>query len=146
MFKMEDLFVEDKDLGKLLWLLDGLAVGNPRPVPVRGVTTKRVEGTKQMASTRPLPGESMIANIRHMLWQSPKNEVTSSELKALALQVGASEHTAKSAAFNLLRTGVLEGPTNKAPEGHKGRSWQRTYRILRPRTAEMQHSASHNGG
>ena len=78
------IFVDDKRLPKLLWLLDGAIVGQPEITPVRGAAAK---GGK-VRSTQPIPGASQPDQVAKLIFDRHFARVTPSLLKELIVEIG----------------------------------------------------------
>jgi hypothetical protein len=111
LFKIEDLFVEEKKLGKLLWALDGLAVGKPYPVPVRGA---KVHGSKIKAVSS---GGTVPEMVKAYIVQNGITEVDAEVMRRIVVeQLGCSPHTAPNARWALTKEKFL-----RLKKGTKGK-------------------------
>lgn len=78
------VFVEDKKLPKLLWMLDGAIVGQPEITPLRGAATK---GGK-VKSTQPVPGATLAVQVANRLLERGVGALDRGALKNAIVEVG----------------------------------------------------------
>ncbi len=82
------LMVEDKNIPKVLWALDGLIAGMPTILPVRAAAVKKTAVGKRVVSTQPLPGQSLVAQVSHKLMNWPNDTIVWPEFVELMMNVG----------------------------------------------------------
>jgi len=78
------VFVEDKKLPRLLWLLDGAIVGQPEITPVRGAAAKN----GKIKSTQPVPGATLDVQVANRLLERGVGALDRGALKNVIVEVG----------------------------------------------------------
>lgn len=79
--------VGDKQLPKLLWLLDGNIIGEPIIRPVRGAKLTK----NGVVSTQLLPGASLPENVAAYILKHPFGKLSRDDLKSITVEVGGLE-------------------------------------------------------
>lgn len=79
--------VGDKQLPKLLWLLDGNIIGEPIIRPVRGAKLTK----NGVVSTQLLPGASLPENVAAYILKHKPSKLSSDDLKSIIVTVGGME-------------------------------------------------------
>lgn len=106
MFKIE-LLVEDKDLPKVMWALDGLVAEMYPPIPVRGAKTVKVTGTphRRVKGT----GTGTIKNQVDTMLDTDvtSDHVTMKEIMAMTVKAGGAPVSAYEVAAKLTKEGRL---------------------------------------
>lgn len=77
------IFVESKNLGKVMWLLDGLVAGVPQLVPVRGAKVTRKGEVKQAAR-----GGSMVEVLTNYISDNGLKELSRANVETALLAAG----------------------------------------------------------
>lgn len=78
------VMVEEKNLAKILWALDGLIVGMPSILPVRAAKVFK----KKVVSTHPLKGASLLSQVEFALFNWETDTIEWEDFKALMLKLG----------------------------------------------------------
>ena len=78
------VLVEDKQLPKLLWLLDGVILDEPKIRPVRGATVTR----GRVKSSQPVPGASLPEQVAAQLQAFQGQTISGNALRDIIEQSG----------------------------------------------------------
>jgi hypothetical protein len=103
------IFVEDNKLSKVMWALDGLVVGMPETVPVRGA--KASPDKKKVVATVTKSGESIISKMINAVLAQPvgDSEITTKKLVEIGMKAGAkSRASAGSSIAHIIKAGHLK--------------------------------------
>lgn len=100
-------FVEDNKLSKVMWALDGLVVGIPQTIPVRGA--KASHDKKKVVATTARSGESITAQMTNAVLNHPNDQILTKELVAIGMKAGAkSRPSAGSLIASIVQAGHLK--------------------------------------
>lgn len=95
--------VGDKQLPKLLWLLDGNIIGEPIIRPVRGAKLTK----NGVVSTQLLPGASLPENVAAYILKHKPNKLSSDALKSIIVTVGGMERNLRYVIHALKKARVI---------------------------------------
>lgn len=121
MFELR-IMVEDKNVPKVLWRLDGLVVGMPQIIPVRGAVVK----AKKVVSTQPVPGGSLHAQVQFVLSDWPEPSINMKGLNEVMDKVGVGRNSRSYVLTNLRN--------NKVIKTLSGAGKSQVFKILKPNT------------
>jgi len=85
MFELK-MLVEDKNLPKVMWALDGLVANMSPPVPVRGAEVKKANGTTQVVATN--GGGSIQDRVAHAIANSGLAKITTGQFRQYIVDAG----------------------------------------------------------
>jgi hypothetical protein len=102
------ILCEDKDLPKVLWALDGIAVGMPTATPVRGakVVTNTTTGMK---AAKPALGAGTLSQaVASLLQESGLETITTARMMELTSQCGGSPVSGYGVVSTLVKSKLLK--------------------------------------
>ena len=108
MFVIERLFIEDKNLAKVLTVLAGLVLNMEPPKPVTVKTTARQEGQPKLGRPKGPVRESRKATLVTWLKEQQGKEITRTQLISKLVELGGSELTMNGMVGQLVQEKVLE--------------------------------------
>lgn len=111
MFKIEDVYVEDKQLAQFLRAVAGIVRGVPRPVPVMNVTADLTSLTN---------GANMVAVFADYVIKSKIQTFTPKDVQAWLVKNGRSKLSSNYILKNLVKTGMVK---------RSGKSAKSTYTV-----------------
>src|SRR5258707_655241 len=122
MFQLE-AFVDDKNVHKVLWALDGLVLEGVKLIPVRGAKAKK----DRVVSTQPVKGgylsQQVMALIANNKWQT----INTAQFRDVCEQAGAAKGSVNTLRKNLRKNGFLSHEARGAGKG--AGTGARTYRV-----------------
>ena len=107
MFNIRQAFIDDKNVPKVMWLLDGL-VHDLLIVPVRGAQVKN----GKVKSTQPVPGATLVTQVMNRLLERGVGALDRGALKNVIVEVGGKAGS-YGYVLKALRKAKLLGPRRK---------------------------------
>ena len=111
-FKIEDLYVEEKKLGKVAWALEGMTLGRPTFVPVKGA---KASGGKVKATTTN-NGSAMHEQVAAYISTHHLKEVNAADIRKIVVALGGSPNSTSNSTYKLQKAKFLrkkKGTTGK---------------------------------
>lgn len=104
-------FVEDKKLPTVMWALDGLVVGMPQTLPVRGAVAAKAKGS---STVRQVGEGSLQGRFEKAVQENGRDEFTTKELKDMIVTLGGNANSGSTLIYVLTQRKVLK----KMGQGH----------------------------
>jgi hypothetical protein len=110
MFVIERLFIEDKNLAKVLTALDGLVLNMEPPRPVSGATVKQgqVKATSENPGIRRPQANSRQSRLILWLKENPGEEISLAEMAAKLVELGGQASTMNGLINKLIKDGIVK--------------------------------------
>ena len=102
------ILIQDKDLPKVMWALDGLIVQSESPVPVRGAEVVKTNNGIKKAKATVSNGETLIGKLTTKVQNSGMTTINMKDLKRMATEVGAGPTSFHAMTVRLNALGVLK--------------------------------------
>jgi hypothetical protein len=104
------VYCEDSKLQKVMWALDGIVVGMPQVIPVRGA--KATPNKKKVMSIH--TGGTNVSRFTQAVWALDGDETTAKELVPLGEEVGAKS---KGSVASMIASAVDQGLLKRIEKG-----------------------------
>lgn len=111
MFKIE-IMVEDKNLPKVMWALDGLVVGMPQTLPVRGAVAVKAKGQTKIKPDG--NGSTIKERVTKAIYDTGLTAITSAIIRRFTVEAGGKPQSAYTVTYLLTKDKVLK----KVEKGH----------------------------
>jgi hypothetical protein len=105
MFEIRCL-VEDKNLSKIMWALDGLVVGMPQTLPVRGAVAVKSKGQTKVKSDG--KGGTIKERVSQAIYDTGMPTITSEVIRRFTVEAGGQPQSAYTTIYQLIKEKTLK--------------------------------------
>jgi len=113
-FKIEDLYVEEKKLGRVAWALEGMTLGRPTFVPVKGA-----KASKGQVKADPQINGPMHLQVASYILQQGLKEVDAPTIRNIVVQLGGAATSAPNSLLKLQKSKFMRRKKGTTGKGTK---------------------------